>query len=113
MAVPALAAPLTTPRVEHPSEDDDYVDANEERDYRDEPRGNAERDYRDEPRGNANRDYLDDHREDTESSHLSQHPNASSQGHPAPSPTTALLMAEELLRYRPSTDTQDNWQGRL
>ena len=24
-----------------------------------------------------------------------------------------LLMVEELLRYRPSADTQDNWQGRL
>ena len=51
------------PRVEHPGEDDDYVDANADRDYRIDHRGNADRDYR----------------EDAESLHPSQHPNASAQ----------------------------------
>ena len=77
------------PHVEHPGEDDDYVDAN------------------------ADRNYREDHGEDAESSHLSQRPNASAQERHATSPATALLMAEELLRYRPSADAQDNWQGRL
>ena len=71
------------PRVEHPGEDDDYANANEERDPR------------------------DGFCEDPESSHPSQ--PASSQGRPAPTPGTALLMEEELLRYRPSADAQDNW----
>ena len=75
------------PRVEHPDEDDNYVDADEERDPR------------------------DGFCEDAESSHPSQ--SASSQGRPAPTPGTALLMAEELLHYRPLADAQDNWQGRL
>ena len=47
---------MDEPRVEHPGEDDDYINANAERDYR------------------------DDHHEDTESLHPSQHPNAFAQG---------------------------------
>ena len=69
---------MDEPQVEHPGENDDYANANEE--------------------GNPRDGFC----EDAESSHPSQ--PESSQGHPAPTPVTALLMAEELLRYRPSAD---------
>ena len=62
---------------------------------------------------NADEDYdpRDGFCEDAESSHPSQ--PESSQARPAPTPATALLMAEELLRYRPTADAQDNGQGGL
>ena len=75
--------------MEHPGEDDDYVDDHDNKEH-DRPDGFCE---------------------DAESSHPSQ--PKSSQARPAPTPGTALLMAEELLRYHPSADAQDNWQGRL
>ena len=59
------------PRVEHPGEDDDYVDAH----------------------ANEEHDPRDGFCEDAESSHPSQ--PASSQARPAATPGTALLMAEE------------------
>ena len=77
------------PRVEHPGEDHNYVDAN----------------------ANEECDPHDGFCEDAESSHPSQ--PASSQGRPAPTPGTALLMAEELICYRLSADAQDSWQGHL
>ena len=70
------------PRVEHPGENDDYANANEECDHH------------------------DGFCEDAESLHPSQ--PVSSQRRRAPTPGTALLMAEELLRYRPSVDAQEN-----
>ena len=72
--------------MEHP---DDHVDDHVDND--------ADEDY----------DPHDGFCEDAESSHPSQ--PESSQARPAPTPATALLMAEELLRYRPTAD----WQGRL
>jgi hypothetical protein len=53
------------------------------------------------------------HGEDAESSHPSQRHSASTLGRPAPSPNTALLMAAELFRYRPTAEAHDNWLGRL
>ena len=72
----------------------------------------------DEPADDPIDDHVDDHAdedydprdgfcEDAESSHPSQ--PESSQARPALTPGTALLMAEELMRYRPSADAQDNW----
>ena len=86
---PRASRATDEPRVEHPGVDDDLVDDHADEEY----------------------DPRDSFCEDTESSHPSQ--PESSQARPAPTPGTAFLMAEELLRYRPSTDAQDNWQGRL
>ena len=51
--------------------------------------------------------------DDAESSHPSRRQGASSQGRPEPTPHTALLMAQELLRYRPSAEAHDQWLDRL
>ena len=76
------------PRVEYP---DDHVD-DHAGDHADD---DIDEDY----------DPRDSFCEDAESSHPSQ--PESSQARPAPTPAT-LLMAEELLRYRPTADAQDN-----
>ena len=61
----------------------------------------------------------DDHAEDDlgEEEASSLHPSrdraASSLGRPAPSPATALLMAQELLQYRPTVEAQEAWLNRL
>ena len=45
---------------------------------------------------------LSEHRGDAESSHPSRRQSVSTREHQEPAPHTALLMAQELLRYRPS-----------
>ena len=45
--------------------------------------------------------------EDASSLHPSRDRAASSLGHPAPSPATTLLMAQELLQYRPTPEAQE------
>ena len=71
------------PRVEHPADDDDV---------------HAEDDLGE---------------EEASSLHPSRDGAASSLGRPAPSPATALLMAQELLRYRPTPEAQEAWLHRL
>ena len=51
--------------------------------------------------------------EEASSLHPSRDRAASSLGRPAPSPATALLMAQELLQYRPTAEAQDAWLNRL
>ena len=82
---PRASRATDEPRVEHP---DDNVD--------DRVSDDADEDY----------DPRDGFCEDAESLHPSQ--PESSQARPAPTPATALLMAEELLRYRPTAEAQDN-----
>ena len=85
------------------------------------PRGSAapERHVDPEPRVEHPADDDDDHAEDDlgEEEASSLHPSrdraASSLGRPAPSPATALLMAQELLRYRPTPEAQEAWLHRL
>ena len=71
------------PYVEHPEDNDD---------------GHAE-------------DYLDE--EEASSLHPSRDRAAFSLGRPVPSPATALLMAQELLQYRPTAEAQEAWLNRL
>ena len=47
--------------------------------------------------------------EEASSLHPSRDRAASSLGRPAPSPATALLMAQELLQYRPTAEAQEAW----
>ena len=77
------------------------------------PRGSAapERHVDPEPRVEHPEDNNDDHAEDdlggeeeASSLHPSRDRTASSLGRPAPSPATALLMAQELLQYRPTPE---------
>ena len=51
--------------------------------------------------------------EEASSLHPSRDRVASSLGRPAPSPATALLMAQELLQYRPTAEAHDAWLNRL
>ena len=51
--------------------------------------------------------------EEVSSLHPSRGRAASSLGRPAPSPATALLMAHELLQYRPTPGAHDAWLNRL
>ena len=85
------------------------------------PRGNSapERHVDPEPRVEHPEDNHDDHTEDDldEEEASSLHPSrdraASSLGRPAPSPATTLLMAQELLQYRPTPDAQEAWLNRV
>ena len=52
-------------------------------------------------------------RSEASSLHLSRDRAASSLGPLAPSPATVLLMAQELLQYRPTPEAQDAWLNRL
>ena len=61
----------------------------------------------------GDRDASPEHHDDAESSHPSRRQSASSRGRPEPTPHTALLMAQELLRYRPSAEAHDQWLDRL
>ena len=51
--------------------------------------------------------------EEASSLHPSRDRVASSLGRPAPSSATALLMAQELLQYRPTAEAHDAWLNRL
>ena len=51
--------------------------------------------------------------EEASSLHPSRDRAASSLGRPASSPATALIMAQELLQYRPTPETQEAWLNRL
>ena len=51
--------------------------------------------------------------EEASSVHPSRERTASSLGRPAPGPATALLMAHELLQYRPTPGAHDAWINRL
>ena len=51
--------------------------------------------------------------EEASSLHPSRDRAASSLGRPAPSPATALLMAQEMLQYRPTAEAQEAWLNRL
>ena len=82
---PRASRATDEPRVEHPN---DHVDDHGD----DHVNDDVDEDY----------DPRDGFCEDAESSHPSQ-PD-SSQARPAPTPATALLMAEELLRYRPTAE---------
>ena len=75
------------PRVEHPEDDGGHDSANNG--------------------GN------DGDGEGASSQHPSRRMSASTQGRAAPSPATALLMAQELMRYRPTQANHDAWLGRL
>ena len=85
------------------------------------PRGRAapERRVDPKPRVEHPEDNNDDHAEDdlseqkASSLHPSQDRAASSLGRPAPRPATALLMAQELLQYRPTPEAQETWLNRL
>ena len=85
------------------------------------PHGNAapERHVDPEPRVEHPEDDDLDHAEDDlgEEEASSLHPSrdraASSLGRPAPSPATALLMAQELLQYRPTPAAQEAWLNRV
>ena len=79
----------TGPRVEEPESE--------------EHRGGDQRDDED----------LSERREDAESSHPSRRQSVSTREHQEPNPHTALLMAQELLRYRPSAEAHDQWLNRL
>ena len=50
---------------------------------------------------------------DAESSRRTHHQSASSQGRAKPAPHTALLMAQELLRYQPTAEAHQQWLERL
>ena len=50
--------------------------------------------------------------EEASSLHPSREHAASSLGRPAPSPATALLMAQELLQYRPTAEAREAWLNR-
>ena len=75
------------------------------------PRGNAAPERHVEHPEDNNDDHAgDDHGEEEASSlHPSRDRAASSLGRPAPSPATALLMAQELLQYRPTAEAQEAW----
>ena len=90
------------------------------------PRGGAapERHVDPEPRVEYPEDHDDDHdhdhaeddldgEEEASSLHPSRDRASSSLGRPAPSPATALLMAQELLQYRPTAEAQEAWLNRL
>ena len=51
--------------------------------------------------------------EEASSLHPSRDRAASSLGRPAPSPANVLLMAQELLQYRPTPEAQEAWLNRL
>ena len=67
------------------------------------------------PEDDDHHDHTEDDFDEEEASSL--HPSrdraASSLGRPAPSPATALLMAQELLQYRPTPEAQEGWLNRL
>ena len=56
---------------------------------------------------------LSERRGDAESSHPSRRQSVSTREQREPAPHTALLMAQELLRYRPSAEAHDQWLDRL
>ena len=89
---------------------------------RDRPRGNSAPERHVDPEPHVEHPEDDDHdhaegdldgEEEASSLHPSRDRAASSLGRPAPSPATALLMAQELLQYRPTAEAQEAWLTRL
>ena len=54
-----------------------------------------------------------EHQEDAQSSHPTRRPSGSGPGRTDPAPHTALLMAQELLRYQPTAEAHEQWLERL
>ena len=54
-----------------------------------------------------------EHQEDAQSSHPTQRPSGSGPGRTDPTPHTALLRTQELLRFQPTAEAHEQWLERL